>query len=529
MPGNIYWFDKNCLGIGCNKNVLTLFNFKSADEFKGLTFEKMGELAGWSPDAIKSFKEDTLKVIRTGEARINIEDPPIPGPNGNTTYFLTSRVPFYDSYGQLAGMVGVSIDITERKKTEAALKEAKLTAETNNRARSEFIANMSHDIKTPLAGIIGLADVLANRLSDTHDAEFAREIIEAGQQLMMFFDNCLEIAKSEDKGATLLIENFNLRSLINEIIHLFQPALNHKNLKLFLYFEDKLPEYVLGSRSGLFRVLMNLVGNAVKFTETGSITIGVKLGARSTTKKIIALITIKDTGIGIPKEKHAHIFERFTRLTHSNKGLNSGSGLGLYLVKKYLDNMQGEIHLSSTENQGSQFIVAVPLEISLLAPAEHEIDNALPLSNKIDIKKAEPAKLPEIKSPTIRPLTKVLLIEDNFIAQTVVKSMLTTLNCEVDIANNGKEAIDLFEAGKYHLVFTDLGLPDIYGYSIISYFRKIEEGSAHRVPIIILTAHITEEIRQECTEIGTDEVLHKPLMSEKAKAILEKYVYPVEA
>ncbi len=529
MPGNIYWFDRNCLGIGCNNNVLDLFKFKSVDEFKGLTFTKMGELAGWSPEATESFKNDTLTVIATGHARINIEEPAIPGRDDNSIYYLTSRVPFYDNNGTVAGMVGVSIDITERKKTEVALKEAKLAAETANRARSEFIANMSHDIKTPLAGIIGMADVLANQLTDETGISHVRDIIAAGQQLMVFFDNCLEIAKSEDEGATLLIENFNLRLLIQEIINLFQPAVSHKGLQLFVYFDDKLPDYVLGSRSGLFRILMNLVGNAAKFTETGSITIGVKLGAKSTGKKIIALITIKDTGIGIPKDKHAHIFERFTRLTtQSNKGLNTGSGLGLYLVKKYLDNMQGEIHLSSTVNQGSQFIIAVPLEISLLAPAEHEIDNALPLANKIEFKKAEPVKLSKPSKFIPTQTTKVLLIEDNFIAQTVVKSILTSLHCEVDIANNGKEAVELFDAGKYQLIFTDLGLPDIYGYSIITYFRKIEEGSIYRAPIIILTAHITDEIRKECAEIGTDAVLHKPLMSEKAKEILEHYVYTLQ-
>ncbi len=522
MPGNIYWSDKKANAIGCNQNVLNFMNLRSIDEFKGLSFEKTAECTEWSASAVASFKQDSLEVIQTGQAKINIEEPPIPDQNGNSIIFLTTRAPLFNLHNKVIGMIGVSIDITERKNMEIALKNAKSDAEIANQARSEFIANMSHDIKTPLAGIIGMADFLANQLTNTNHISYVHDILTAGQQLMVFFDNCLESAKSENQGTALFAENFNLRALIQEIINLFQPAVSHKELQLLVYFDDKLPDYVLGNRSGLFRVLMNLVGNAVKFTETGFITIGVKLGAKSTHKKIITLITIKDTGIGIPKDKHAHIFERFTRLTQANKGLNSGSGLGLYLVKKYLDNMQGEIHLSSTEHQGSQFIVAVPLEISLLAPVEHEIEDTLLLC---DLKKVETAK-PLEPAKFIPPhITKVLLIEDNFIAQTIVKSILTSFHCEVDIANTGAEAIELFDAGKYQLIVTDLGLPDIYGYSLISYFRKIEEGSIYRAPIIILTAHITDEIRKECAEIGADEVLHKPLMSETAKSILERYVY----
>lgn len=523
MPGNVYWSDRNANAIGCNKNVLNFMKLDTIEDFKGLSFEETAKITGWSASAATAFKQDSLEVIKSGKAKINIEEPPIPDQHGNSIIFLTTRAPLFNLNNKAIGMIGVSIDITERKNMEIALKNATANAEMARHAQSAFIANMSHDIKTPLAGIIGMADILATQLTNETNISHARDIIAAGQQLMVFFDNCLEMVKIEDKDAVPLTENFNLKLLIQEITQLFQPTMTHKGLELFVYFDDQLPDYVLGNRSALFRILMNLVGNATKFTATGSITIGVKLGKKSTPRKIIALITIKDTGIGIPKEKHAHIFERFTQLsTQSSRDLNSGSGLGLYLVKKYLDSMQGEIHLSSTEGQGSQFIIAVPLEISLLAPTEHKIDNAFP-TTQINFKKVEPAKL---SKPIPTKITKVLLIEDNFIAQAVVKSMLTSLHCEVDIANNGKEAVELFDAGKYQLIFTDLELPDIYGYSIINYFRKVEEGSIYRAPIIILTAHITNEIRKECEEMGADEILHKPLINQKAKSILEHYVYP---
>lgn len=529
MPGNIYWSDKNANAIGCNKNVLNFMNLRSIEEFRGLSFEKTAEHTTWSAEAVNSFKRDSLEVIESGKAKINIEEPPIPDQRGNSIIFLTTRAPLFNSHNKIIGMIGVSIDITERKNMEIRLKKAKLAAEIANHSRSDFIANMSHDIKTPLAGIIGMADMLINQQTDAATVNYLEDILSAGQQLMEFFDNCLEIAKSEDENAVFMNENFNLKLLINEIVNLFQPAIIHKGLKLYVYFDDKIPDYLLGSRRSLLRILINLVGNAVKFTEAGSISIGVKLGAKSTNKKIIALITIKDTGIGIPKDKHAHIFERFTRLSQANKGTNTGSGLGLYLVKKYLESMQGEIHLSSIENEGSQFMIAVPLEISLLAPIEHEAADAFTPIPSISYSKPEINKTTEFPKNTPHKSIKVLLVEDNLIAQTVVKSILTSLDCEVDTATNGKDAVDLFDAGKYQIIFTDLGLPDIYGYNIINYFKKIEEGTFHRTPIIILTAHITDEIKKECIEIGADEILHKPLLSEKAKYILEKYVLSVNS
>ncbi len=389
MPGNIYWFDRNGLGLGCNNNVLIMFKFKSVDEFKGLSFEQMGEIAGWSPEATASFKKDTLEVIETGEARINVEEPPIPDGYGNLTFFLTTRVPFYDNHGNVAGMVGVSIDITERKKMEEKLREATLIAETARRAQAEFIANMSHDIKTPLTGIIGIADLLARRLTEEENIYLAQKIMYAGEQLTTFFDHCLEVAKLENNAASSLIKHFNLKALVQEIVDLFQPAAIHKGLKFSVNRDNKLPEYLSGNYATLLRVLINLVGNAIKFTEKGSITIDVKSGDKSIDEKTFVLFSIKDTGMGIPEDKQAYIFERFTRLTKADKGSNVGSGLGLYLVKKYVENMQGEIHLYSKENQGSEFIIAVPLEISL---AEHK-------SDKINIKKDAPARITHPSSP----------------------------------------------------------------------------------------------------------------------------------
>ncbi|MCE3238202.1 MAG: putative sensory histidine-kinase / response regulator [Gammaproteobacteria bacterium] len=479
LPGNIYWFDKNGLGVGCNKNVLKLFKFKSVAEFKGLTFEKMGEIAGWPLESTVSFKEDSLNVMASGQAIINKEEPPMPNQKGELTYYLTTR------------------------------------------------ANMSHDIKTPLTGIIGTADLLLDRIAQENDKEFMQNILLAARQLMLFFDNCLEVAKVDDISTVSATEKFEIRLLLDEIVKLFRPAIENKKLKWHLHFDEKLPDYVIGNRASLYRILMNLVGNAIKFTQTGSIIVSVACGEKSTSKEIIAKFTVADTGIGIPKDKHAKVFERFTKLAASDTtGMeNTGSGLGLYLVKKYVALMNGEIHLMSEENVGTQVVFAVPLAVPLLTPADYMenllTQNALSLSAK-NYFYSERKRLNSI--------IQVLLIEDVEIAQRLEKFVLTSLHCQVDIAATGAEAIALFKLKKYDLVFMDLGLSDMTGYTITQHFRKIEKDLLSllslREPalIIALTAGLTKEIKQVCLDSGMDDVLSKPLLRTQAEMILSHFV-----
>jgi len=518
MAGNIYWFDKHCRTVGCNKNVLAMFGLQSVENFKGLSFEELGKIGGWTLEATQSFKNDTLEILQTGKPKLNIEEPPIPHEDGRVIYFLSSRVPLFNYKNDVIGVVGVSIDITERHQAEKALKKAKLEAEAASYAKTEFISNMSHDIKTPLSGIIGLADVLMHRLEQKEDIDFAENIINAGQQLMVFFDNCLEIGKAETSNLNLANEYFSLKSVTQELYDLFLPAIKKKSLEFYLFQDDKVPDYLLGSRSGIYRILMNLIGNAIKFTDTGSITLRIELGEKSTSKNTIIKIIVKDTGIGIPVDKHQLIFERFIRLTPSSNNLYSGSGLGLYLVQKMVESMHGEIHLSSAEGKGSQFTVVLPFVVPLLTSQEYkqsEITSLVSLPAFSDnIFRAKDRKT----SPCI------LLVEDNILAQKIAYSMLTSLQCRVDIADCGQKAKELFTPGKYDLIFMDLGLPDMSGQNITRYFREIEKDTSHSIPIIVLSAHTTIDLKKSCIEHGANEVHNKPLSKIQAKSIIDYYL-----
>lgn len=524
MPGNVYWFDKNGVTAGCNQNVLDMFGFKTLDEFKGLAFEDQRTKGGWTLEATEAFKNDTLEVIRTGKPKLNIEEPPIPHHDGRTIYFLSSRVPLFDHMRNVIGAVGISIDITELKNTQAELKKAKEQAEAASQAKSEFVANMSHDVKTPLAGIIGIAELLSHRLKDENH-ELAQILLMSGQQLLNFFDNCLEVFKLENSDIALLTEHFNLKSVLDEIYELFQPAIKTKGLALNINYPDNMPAYLIGSRAGFYRILLNLIGNAVKFTHHGSVTISINYHEKPDTRDILVKLTVADTGIGIAEYKQHIIFERFTRLIPSYKGTYEGNGIGLYIVQRFVNAMQGEIYVKSEVGKGSEFIVICPFQVSTLS--DHELEE-----NSSHVLTYEENRIREIEQtikekPTKSP-PKILLVEDNLIAQRMQSSLFLSMSCEIDVVDRGEKALEIFQPGKYDIIFMDVGLPGIQGDIVTKHIRIMEQGSQYHVPIIALTAHTSEDINKHCLTAGMEDVFGKPLSLEQAKKIINHYYFSTD-
>jgi PAS domain S-box-containing protein len=309
MPGNVYWLDSNATCIGCNKNVLDMFGLTSVKQFRGLSFEEMGLLGNWTPAATQSFKNDTLEVVRTGKPRLNVEEPPIPHADGRVIYFLTSRVPVFDRNGSVIAVVGISIDITDRKEMEIALKAEKEKAELANRTKSEFIKNMSHDVKTPLSGIIGMANLLTKAVDEKQRIECAIGIEEAAQQLMTFFENCLDMSRADTREVIFAKESFNLKNLLNQLTQLFQPSIKNKGLAFAIEYPEDIPQSFIGSSAALYRILLNLIGNAIKFTHDGSIKIFVNVSQGNPSKSMVKL-AVEDTGVGIPAEKQNFPFLR---------------------------------------------------------------------------------------------------------------------------------------------------------------------------------------------------------------------------
>lgn len=510
MPGNVYWLDTNCRAGGCNKNVLDMLGLTSIEEFKGLTFEAMGVVGHWSTEATESFKRDSLEVLRTGIAKLNIEEPPIPHHDGRMIYFLSSRVPIFDNQNKIVGLVGISIDISEIKEAQTKLLAAKNQAEASSRAKSEFIANMSHDVKTPLSGIIGISELLTRQLKG-ENLKVVEMLLMSGQQLLSFFDNCLEVFKIETNEVVVENVHFDVRKLIEELEDLFQPAIKTKELAFEITYGKNLPDFIYGSRQGLYRILLNLLSNAVKFTSEGFVKIYLDANEDSA-DTVILKFSVSDSGIGIPQDKQKIIFERFSKLTPSHKGIYEGSGMGLFIVQKFVKAMLGEIVINSKEKEGSEFIVTLPFKKSSV---EHRpVPPKINMRNFYSLQHTRKDKLPDEK-------LKVLLVEDNVIAQRLQSATLASLNCEVEVAANDKTALVMFAPGKYDLIFMDIGLPDLSGDAVAKLIREREQRTGFRVPIIALTAHLSDNSHDKYLAAGIDDVFSKPLSYDQTKEIID--------
>lgn len=510
MPGNVYWFDKNLKGLGCNQNVLTMFNLPSINEFRGLTFEKMGQIANWSHEATLSFKADSLEVIRTGQAKLNIEEPPIPDAKGNLTYFLTHRVPLFDDYHEVIGLVGISIDITQRKWLEKNLLEAKHKAEAANSAKTSFIANMSHDIRTPLNGVIGMSQLLEKRVNTPEDKQYAHWIFESGNQLLLLLNNILEVVTLDNvKEQMLCKESFSLKAMIDEILQLERPSILMKNLTLHLELDSYLPQFLISDRIKLHRILLNLIGNAIKFTNQGTISLYVKQVKQSSTHTTLHF-NISDTGIGIPKHMQSSIFERFFRLHPANKGLYNDYGLGLHIAQSYVNLLGGTIHLVSDENKGSSFTFQLDFEKDLTQPLPQAYPPLPPI--------------PKIKSPktSLTNDLRLLLVEDNPIALKLLEHLMQKMGYKYIKATSAEEAINYFQHEPFHLVITDIGLPGLSGIELTKYIRQHINTPS---PVIIgLTAHASQETIETCLNTGMNTILTKMVDFEELEQTLQTFV-----
>ncbi|MES2141592.1 MAG: ATP-binding protein [Pseudomonadota bacterium] len=537
LPNNIFWLDKECRGLGCNFNTAKLLGLKSIDQFRGIDYAEMGKRAHWTEGQEISFKEDDLEVMRSGKAKLNREEPPVTNAVGEVFYYLSNRVPLYDKSKNVMGVLGISTDITERKKAEQALAKAKLSAEAANRAKTVFIANMSHDIRTPLTGILGLADLLEPHLHN----EAARDIkliYRSAEQLLGLLNSILDVASIDQINEdSLKRESFSLSEFLQSLKNLFLPAIKLKRLTFHLDVDTHISGLVMGDRIKLERVLLNLIANAINFTDTGQITLGVKKLAETDAADAAHIeFRVTDTGPGIPSEKLPFIFDQFFRVKHVYEGASPGHGVGLYIVKKFVSLLGGEIQVDSNLGKGTTFF------FSLLMPIVKELEkknflNSLECksADKKNGKKSTPVKFVcnkttfsasrDLNLPTTNKL--VLLIEDDPVALKVGKTLLENEGYKVKAVSSAIEALSLAKTRSFSFIITDIGLSDINGDELTILYRHWEKiNNKPHIPIIALTAQIDAQFKQSCLKLGIDEVWEKPLMKEKIKSFLSSLAAP---
>ncbi len=347
LPGNIWWKDIHGHFMGCNNNVAKLLGYKSVDEIVGFTNRDLFE-----PE-IAAILDKTDNIVFSERREMEIEEIGV-DENNQQAIYITRKLPLIDDEGQLVGLLGVSLDITDRKARERELAIAKEKAEVANNAKSSFIMNISHDIRTPLNGIIGFSRIIESKETDVVKKEWLGYIVESSERLAGYLNDVINVITTKDQFQVNK-EAFSLHQIIHMLVQMFSAEIaSHQGIKLVLDLDPNMPETIFNDRFRIEKIILNLVSNAFKFTHEGEITISTKLLKRAADQAAIS-IKVSDTGVGIAKEDQEKIFGRFTRLEPSYTNKYSGYGLGLYIVKTFVDELEGTINLQSELGQGTTF------------------------------------------------------------------------------------------------------------------------------------------------------------------------------
>jgi PAS domain S-box-containing protein len=349
-PGNVYWKDPEGNYLGCNKNVADVLQLATPEEIIG---RSDADVIG--PELAEEARKIDAEVLETKQEKC-LEEYGFDS-NGVPATYLTRKTPLIDRHGKVQGVLGISFDITDRKYIEEKLKIAKQKAEAANQAKSHFLAMISHELRTPLTSILGFASLLEQAsLTIDKKLEFTKHIIDSGSYLLSLINSLLDYNKLETNKFELVQLPLNLKELAANVVSMLNVTASVKSLPLRFEYSDQVPELVLGNNRVLRQILINLIGNAIKFTDKGHVTTRVTCLKETATSAMLE-ISVEDTGAGISPEEQRHIFKRFTQLgnVYTRNSSLTGTGLGLAIVKKLVKLLGGKIRVQSTLNKGSTF------------------------------------------------------------------------------------------------------------------------------------------------------------------------------
>lgn len=384
-------------------------------------------------------------------------------------------------------------EIEERKRVEAELLAAKEIAERSEKAKEQFLANMSHEIRTPMNAIIGFAQLLDETKLDTNQKEYVDVIQKAGNNLIVVINDILDLAKIEAGKMEFESMPMNISEQLKSLKTLFDPKAKEKQLGLSFAVDPNIPAKVMGDSSRLSQVMINLISNAVKFTETGSVLIQAKLQSENH-QNVSIRFSVTDTGIGIPVDRQKDIFRRFTQASSDTSSKYGGTGLGLTIVKHMVELQHGTLELDSEPGRGSTFSFQLRFR-------------------KVDARGVgiEPEEEQDPGEQDISHL-KLLVVEDNEINRKLMQILLREWGIESDFARNGIEAVSRVQEEDYDLILMDIQMPEMGGYQATRIIRK---QLMKTMPILALTAHAMPEESDRCKAAGMNDFIAKPFRKEE--------------
>jgi len=422
--------------------------------------------------------------------------------NGSTVWLSTNARFLLDEAGNIIGVEGTGQSFTARKNEEENLIKAKDQAEKANKAKTLFLANMSHEVRTPMNGIVGFTNLLSKTKLDKKQSEYVDTINTSMKDLLNIINDILDFSRIESEKLELKTQIVNISDFIKSVIRLFSEAAKSKSLKLTYQENGSLPDNIIIDPLRFRQIISNLIGNAIKFTDSGSVCITSELRSINNTHELI--IEVIDSGKGIPLDEQIHIFEAFNQTNDSVYKPDSGTGLGLAISKQLIELMNGIIGVKENIDKGSIFWIKLPVEVTQQPPTPTLVERSIGSTDD--------------KYTGIR----VLVADDNAINRKLVTTLLNQQGVVTEEARDGIEALDLAQHQDYNLILMDIRMPGLNGIEVTENLRLNKPDNT--TPIIALTAHALPNEQQTFLDAGMDACITKPILEYQLFDLLDKWV-----
>ncbi|NJW53047.1 ATP-binding protein [Salinimicrobium oceani] len=421
--------------------------------------------------------------------------------SGQEVWMQATYNPIKSPDGSVNKVIKIAQDITLEIEAEKALQEAKLAAESLNRQKDSFIANVSHEIRTPIHAVLGFTELLLEQETEPQKLSYLKSVKTAGDSLLFIINDILDLSKIEAGIIQMHLSNFSVRQVVQNVFSILHLKAKQKQLKLSYEIAPEVPEFLIGDSNRLSQVLLNLLGNALKFTLKGSVDLVIS-AEEIEDATFMVHFEVRDTGMGIPEDKLERIFQRFSQADESISRKYGGTGLGLNISRQLVERQHGTMTVTSTEGKGSKFTFSIPYaagEVPEEVLHEETEDKSLDLATG-----------------------RILLCEDNELNQRLIEAILKEKHYKVDIAGDGIKAIALFKRSEYDLVLMDLQMPRQDGKETT---RIIREKIKSSVPIVALTANFINIERERCLKEGMNDYLSKPFNKAELFEIIGRWIF----